>query len=111
MCPTNTLSWHLRSLKAPCLELTDQDYALAEPLSSNSLSRIENRDELTGEQGTHTAYLLCVLFDLQPTLLALRDNKVRNGGKEIVTLFVLCCKNTAQKLFQEMRYNKSMADL
>lgn len=51
----------------------------------------------------HTAYVLCVLFDTQPTLLASRSHKVRNRGKDILTLFVLCCTNIPQKLSQEMR--------
>ena len=54
----------------------------------------------------HAAYVLCVLYEIQPTSLAFRGDKTRNGSKEIFTLFALCCTNRPQDFSQEMGYNK-----
>lgn len=43
----------------------------------------------------HTACVLCVLFDIQPTLLAFREDKIRNEGKETLTLCSLLHKHTS----------------
>lgn len=55
----------------------------------------------------HTAYMLCVPYEIQPTSLAFREDKLRNGSKEIFSLFALCCTNRPQDLSQEMGYNKT----
>lgn len=51
-------------------------------------------------------YVLCVLYEIQPTSLAFREDKTRKGSKEIFTLFALCCTNRPLDLSQEMGYNK-----
>lgn len=51
------------------------------------------------------AYVLCVLYEIQPTSLAFREDKIRTGVRRY-SLFAVCCTNRPQYLSQEMEYNK-----